>query len=196
MMGGAKIDAATACGQGTANNWYNAPWIGISLGELVREDKFGPCNCYSSPANPNDGNGCGQFNAFEVVNDNNDYQNFDIFSTNFFGYGGYVGEGPCGKNCNLTSAGAVDLIDKGTSKGAANGGVTVAGMATAHVAFRRPEDGYRYFLVLFDVGTRQVQMAVIHPSKVPAAAAGLLPNLPRSLARATIDSLLAMRLPG
>ena len=52
MMGGAKIDAATACGQGTANNWYNAPWIGISLGELVREDKFGPCNCYSSPANP------------------------------------------------------------------------------------------------------------------------------------------------
>jgi len=196
MMGGAKLDAATACGQGTTNNWYNAPWIGISLGELVRENKFGPCNCYSSPANPNDGNGCGQFNAFEVVNDNNAYQNFDVFSTNFFGYGGYVGEGPCGKSCNLTGVGPADLIDKSTSKTATKGGVTVAGGATAHVAFRRPEDGYRYVLVLFDVTTRQVQMAVIHPSKVPASAAGLLPTLPRTLPRASIDSLLALRLPG
>jgi hypothetical protein len=196
MQGGTKLDAATACGQGTGNNWYNAPWIGISLGELVRENKFGPCNCYSSPANPNDGNGCGQFNAFEVVNDNNAYQNFDIFSTNFFGYGGYVGEGPCGKNCNLSGVGPADLIDKSTSKPAAKGGVTVAGGQAAHVAFRRPEDGYRYILVLFDVNTRQVQMAVIHPSKVPAAAAGLLPTLPRSLGRATIDALLGLRLPG
>jgi hypothetical protein len=196
MQGGTKVGAATACGQGTGNNWYNAPWIGISLGELVRENKFGPCNCYSSPVNPNDGNGCGQFNAFEVVNDNNTYQNFDIFSTNFFGYGGYVGEGPCGKNCNLAGVGPADLIDKSTSKPATKGGITVAGGQAAHVAFRRPEDGYRYILVLFDVNTRQVQMAVIHPSKVPAAAAGLLPTLPRSLGRATIDALLGMRLPG
>jgi len=53
-----------------------------------------------------------------------------------------------------------------------------------------------YVLVLFDVNTRQVQMAVIHPSKLPAATAGLLPTLPRSLGRATIDALLALRLPG
>jgi hypothetical protein len=31
---------------------------------------------------------------------------------------------------------------------------------------------------------------------VPAGAAGLLPTLPRSLDRATIDALLALRLPG
>jgi hypothetical protein len=34
----------------------------------------GPCNCYGSVASPLDGKGCGQLNAFEVVNDNNDYQ--------------------------------------------------------------------------------------------------------------------------
>ncbi|HVY25490.1 MAG TPA: DUF2403 domain-containing protein [Polyangiaceae bacterium] len=197
MMGGDKLDAATACGTGTSNGWYNAPWIGISLGELIREGKFGDCNCYGkTPPEWYAGDGCGQINAFEVVNDNNDYQNFDVFSSNIFAYYGNVGEGPCGKNCNLTGVGPADLIDKATSMPAAKGGVTAFGGTAAHVAFRRPTEGYRYVLALFDVNTRQMQLAIIHPSKIPAAAAGLLPTLPRSLGRATIDSLLAMRLPG
>lgn len=196
MMGGNLIDAATACGQGTGNNWYNAPWIGVSLGELVREDKFGPCNCYGSIASPLDGKGCGQLNAFEVVNDNNDYQNFNLFSSNFFSYANNVGEGPCGKNCNVTGVGPADLIDKATSQPATKGGVTIAGGQAAHVAFRRPETGYRYFLILFDVATRQVQLAIIHPSKVPTAAATVLPTLPTSIDRTVIDGLLNMRLPG
>ena len=197
MMGGAKLDAATACGTGTSNGWYNAPWIGISLGELIREGKFGDCNCYGkTPPEWYAGDGCGQINAFEVVNDNNDYQNFDVFSSNIFAYYGNVGEGPCGKNCNLTGVGPADLIDKATSKPAAKGGVTTFGGAAAHVAFRRPTEGYRYVLALFDVNTRTMQLAIIHPSKVPPAAAGLLPALPRSLDRATIDALLALRLPG
>ncbi|HEX2877327.1 MAG TPA: DUF2403 domain-containing protein [Polyangiaceae bacterium] len=196
MMGGAKLDAATACGTGTSNGWYNAPWIGISLGELVREGKFGDCNCYGkTPPEWYAGDGCGQINAFEVVNDNNDYQNFDVFSSNIFAYYGNVGEGPCGKNCNLTGVGPADLIDKATSKPAAKGGVTTFGGSAAHVAFRRPTEGYRYVLALFDVNTRTMQLAIIHPSKVPAAAAGLLPTLPKTLDRATIDALLAMRLP-
>jgi hypothetical protein len=87
------------------------------------------------------------------------------------------------------------LIDKGTSMPAAQGGVTTFGGAAAHVAFRRPTEGYRYVLALFDVNSRQMQLAIIHPGKVPAAAAGLLPTLPKSLSRATIDSLLALRLP-
>ena len=33
----------------------------------------------------------GQFNVFEVVNDNNQYKNLGVFSTNMFGYAGYVG---------------------------------------------------------------------------------------------------------
>jgi len=197
MMGGAKLDAATACGTGTSNGWYNAPWIGISLGELIREGKFGDCNCYGkTPPEWFAGDGCGQINAFEVVNDNNDYQNFDVFSSNIFAYYGNVGEGPCGKNCNLSGVGPADLIDKATSKPAAKGGVTTFGGSAAHVAFRRPTEGYRYVLALFDVNTRTMQLAIIHPSKVPAAAAGLLPALPRTLDRATIDALLGMRLPG
>lgn len=196
MMGGPKLDGATACGTGTANNWYNAPWIGISLGELVREGKFSDCNCYGrTPPEWFAGDGCGQINAFEVVNDNNDFQNFDVFSSNVFAYYGNVGEGPCGKNCNLSNVGPADLIDKATSMPAAKAGVTTQGGAAAHVAFRRPTEGYRYILALFDVNSRQMQLAIVHPSKVPAAAAGLLPNLPKSIDRATIDALLALRLP-
>jgi hypothetical protein len=196
MMGGPKLDAATACGTGTSNNWYNAPWIGISLGELVREGKFSDCNCYGkTPPEWYAGDGCGQINAFEVVNDNNDFQNFDVFSSNVFAYYGNVGEGPCGKSCNLSGVGPADLIDKATSMPAAKGGVTTFGGSAAHVAFRRPTEGYRYVLALFDVNSRQMQLAIIHPGKVPASVAGLLPTLPRSVSRATIDSLLALRLP-
>ena len=74
--------------------------------------------------------------------------------------------------------------------------MTAFGGAAAHVAFRRPTGGYRYALALFDVNTRTMQLAIIHPPKVPAAAAVLRPALPLSLDRATIDALLAMRLPG
>ncbi|RYZ02403.1 MAG: hypothetical protein EOO73_31810 [Myxococcales bacterium] len=197
MMGASSLDSATACGTGTSNGWYNAPWIGISLGELVREGKFGDCNCYGrTPPEWYAGDGCGQINAFEVVNDNNDYQNFDVFSSNVFSYAGNVGEGPCGKNCDLGGVGPADLIDKATSMPASKGGIVTQGGSFAHLAFRRPTEGYRYVLALFDVRTRQMQLALIHPNKVPAAAAGLLPELPRSLGRATIDSLLGMRLPG
>jgi hypothetical protein len=129
------------------------------------------------------------------VNDNNDFQNFDVFSSNIFSYAGNVGEGPCGKNCNLSGVGPADLIDKSNSMPAQAGGVTTQGGSYAHLAFRRPTEGYRYILALFDVNSRQMQLAIIHPSKVPPAAAALLPNLPRTLSRADIDSLLAMRLP-
>jgi hypothetical protein len=196
MMGGPKLDAATACGTGTGNGWYNAPWIGISLGELVREGKFSDCNCYGrTPPEWFAGDGCGQINAFEVVNDNNDFQNFDVFSSNIFSYAGNVGEGPCGMNCNLSGVGPADLINKSNSQPASAGGITTQGGSYAHLAFRRPTEGYRHILALFDVNTRQMQLAIIHPSKVPAAAAGLLPTLPLSIERATVDSLLAMRLP-
>lgn len=196
-MGGGKLDGATACGAGTSNGWYDAPWVGLSVGELIREGKFGDCNCYGR--NPKEwyaGDGCGQINALEVVNDNNDFQNFDVFSSNVFSYAGNVGEGPCGKNCDLAGVGPADLIDKATSQPATRGGVTTQGGAFAHVALRRPTDGYRYVLVLLDVSTRQMQLALIHPSRIPSAAASLLPALPRSLGRATIDALLALRLPG
>jgi hypothetical protein len=46
-------------------------------------------------------------------NHNNSSKNLDVFSTNFFGYAGYVGEGPCGAQCNVSNLAAqADLIDK------------------------------------------------------------------------------------
>jgi hypothetical protein len=197
QMGSPRLDATTACGTGTTNGWYNAPWIGLSLGELIREGKFGDCNCYGrTPKEWYAGDGCGQINAFEVVNDNNEFRNFDLLSSNIFSYAGNVGEGPCGERCDLTGVGPADLVDKATSLPARAGGVTTQGGGFAHVAFRRPTEGYRYVLALLDVRTRQMQLAVIHPRKIPSAARGLLPSLPRSLGRATIDALLGMRLPG
>jgi hypothetical protein len=133
--------------------------------------------------------------VFEVVNDNNQYKNLDVFSTNMIDYAGYVGQGPCGPKCNVSSLGAqVDLIDKNTDQEAAQGAVaTPAGGPTA--AFRRPGSGYRYFVMAFDVGSRTVQLGIVHPQKVPAPIAGLLPALPAVIPRATVDAVLGMRLP-
>jgi hypothetical protein len=188
-----------ACGP-TTNGWYDAPWIGLSLGELIREGAFSSCNCYAN-TNPNSGDGCGQFNVFEVVNDDNAYTNLDVFSTNFFGYGGYVGEGPCGPTCNVSKlAAGVDLITKSTDTAATQGAIATQGVAPAAgtgpgAAFRRPELGYRYFVVLMDVASRTVQLGIVHPQSIPAAIAPLLPNLPASVPQSTIDAVLQLRLP-
>src|SRR6266542_3612751 len=47
------------CSQTNTGNWYNAPWIGLSHGELVRAGAFGTCNCYSATS-AYAGDGCGQ----------------------------------------------------------------------------------------------------------------------------------------
>jgi Glycine-rich protein domain (DUF2403)/Putative TOS1-like glycosyl hydrolase (DUF2401) len=189
-------NAGSACSQGTTGNWYDAPWLGLSLGELVRAGAFSDCHCYAkSPDQWWLGDGCGQFNVFEVVNDNNQSQNLELFSTNFFGYGGYVGEGPCGQQCDLTRLAAeADLIDKSSSKEAAQGAVARKGQGPG-AAFRRPARGYRYFLVLLNVATRDVQLAIIHPHAIPASIGALLPGLPSTLSQATVNALLGLRLP-
>jgi hypothetical protein len=191
-----SIDNAAHCSVDPANNWYDAPWIGFSHGEMVRSGAFGSCHCYAKdPAQWWLADGCGQFNAFEVVNDNNDYQNFDLFSTNMFGYGGYVGEGPCGKNCKTSGiSGKIDLFNKVTNSGATQGALASPQKGPG-AAFRRPTAGYRYFVILFDVKTRTIQMAVIHPSNVPGSVKAILPGLPSQVSRAEIESMLNLRLP-
>ena len=194
--GSGAITTAQNCNNATTDGWYDAPWIGISHGEIVRQGLYNGCHCYSYPDNPNAGNGCGQLNAFEVVNDNNTYRNLDIFSTNFFGYGGYVGEGPCGTGCNVTNLPAsVDLVNKKTGNTEAAAGAISTPKQGPGAAFRRPATGYRYVIALFDVASRTVQLAFIHPSNVPAPLAALLPGLPAQVPQTTIDSLLALRLP-
>jgi hypothetical protein len=192
------IPTGEHCTNDPGQNWYNAPWIGISHGELIRTNKFGSCNCYgTTPEQWFTGEGCGQFNVFEVVNDNNDYQNFDLFSTNFFAYHGYVGAGPCGQACDLSALPqTADLVDKSNSQAAPAGvSVSAEGNSNPGVAFVRPWDGYRYFVMLFDVQTRTVQLALIHPDNIPTAAQGVLPTFPGTIARSSVDALLGLRLP-
>jgi hypothetical protein len=191
------IDNAKNCSNDATNGWYDAPWIGLSHGELVRSGKFGSCHCYAKdPASWWLADGCGQFNVFEIVNDNNSYRNLDVFSTNFFGYGGYVGEGPCGTNCDVTTLDTrVDLIMKSNSREATTG-ILASPTKGPGAAFRRPANGYRYFVMLLDVDTRQVQLALIHPANVPGTVSAVLPGLPPQISRATVDNMLALRLPG
>lgn len=185
-----------ACSTTTTGGWYDAPWIGLSVGELVRAGAFSSCQCYAKdPTKGYLADGCGQFNVFEVVNDNNQYKNLDVFSTDLIDYSGYVGEGPCGPKCAVSGlSDAVDLIDKTTDTEATQGVVATQGHGPG-VAFRRPETGYRYFLVLLDVPSRTVQLAMVSPAAVPSALAGLLPSLPASVPAAAVDAVRALRLP-
>ncbi len=185
-----------ACSKTTTGGWYDAPWIGLSVGELVRAGAFSSCQCYAKdPSKGSLADGCGQFNVFEVVNDNNSYKNLDVFSTDMIDYSGYVGEGPCGAKCAVAGlSDAVDLIDKTSDTEAAQGAVSTPTKGPG-VAFRRPEAGYRYFLILLDVPSRTVQLAMVNPAAVPASIAPLLPALPATVAGATVDALRALRLP-
>jgi hypothetical protein len=88
----------------------------------------------------------------------------------------------------------VDLIDKTNDMEAAAGAVaTPTGGPSA--AFRRPEAGYRYFLVALDVASRTVQLGIVHPNNIPAAIGGLLPSLPGTISASTVNSVLLLRLP-
>jgi Cell wall protein YJL171C/Tos1, N-terminal len=196
----ARMDGAAGvpgrCSNDDTGNWFDAPWIGLSLGELVRAGAFSSCQCYAKdPTQWYLGDGCGQFNAFEVVNDNNASKNLGVFSTNFFGYAGYVGEGPCGAACNVsTLAAGVDLIDKAHDTEATTGAVATPGGGPG-AAFRRPDAGYRYFVILMDVDARTVQLALVHPRAIPGELGALLPDLPAMVPQSTIDHALALRLP-
>jgi hypothetical protein len=185
-----------ACSTTTTGNWYDAPWIGLSVGELVRAGAFVSCQCYAKdPTKGYLADGCGQFNVFEVVNDNDSSKNLDVFSTDMIDYAGYVGQGPCGPKCAVSGLGeAVDLIDKSTDTEAAQGAVASPEGGPGD-AFRRPENGYRYFLVLLDVPSRTVQLAMVHPLAVPSSIAPLLPQLPASVDTTTVDAVRALRLP-
>ena len=187
-VGSGGITAAQSC-QPASNTWTDAPWFGLSVGELIRAGAFSGCNCYEGTKGDN-GKGCGQINALEVINDGNNFKNLDVWVSSFFSYGGIFG-GQCG-GCNATAMPAnVDLLNGPMA--AVKGAVGSQNMGAGHL--RRNAAGFRYFVFLLDVTSRTVQYAMIHPQNVPTALSGLLPNLPDSVPQTTIDGVIGLRLP-
>jgi hypothetical protein len=66
--------------------------------------------------------------------------------------------------------------------------------SAAGPVWRRAQDD-RYYLVLLDEQSRAVQVAVIHPGNVPAAARTIVPALPNTITRGAVDGLMGLRLP-
>ncbi len=93
-----------------------------------------------------------------------EYQNFGVFSTNFFGYAGYVGEGPCGDQCDVLAAGAGGRPSSTRARTSRRREARWrARIEEARAAFRRPIGGYRYFIILMDTASRTVQLAIRPP---------------------------------
>ncbi|MDI3287838.1 DUF2403 domain-containing lipoprotein [Polyangium sp. 15x6] len=189
----ADVKKCDGDGQGHAG-----PWVAFVASELIRDGgrKWnGLCNCYSKTGTV--GDGCGEINVFEVVLDNNQYSNREFMSTGVRSYQeGHVGGNVCGEGCDRDAfADDVEVVDACAKKAYTSGPeIEVGGGADGCPVWRRPI-GDRYFMILLDEKQREIQVAVIHPEKIPAAAAEMLPLLPGALSRDTIDALLSMRLP-
>jgi hypothetical protein len=183
-------------GSGTAQP---APWVAFVASELVRDGgrKWnGLCNCYSKTGSV--GDGCGEINVFEVVMDNNAYSNREFASTGVRSYQvGHIGGAVAGSSVSPSIFAAdSDVVDACAKSAYSAGPVLVAGGKTDGCPVWRRPNGDRYFYILLDETTRSIQVGIIHPEAVPAQASELLPSLPVSLPRTTIDAMLQMRLPG
>jgi len=186
----------TACGGTGAGK--PSPWVAFVASELVRDGgrKWnGLCNCYSKTGTV--GDGCGEINVFEVVMDNNSYSNREFASTGVRSYqAGHIGGAVAGATLlpNVFPADA-DVVDVCAKTAYAKGPVLVAGGTTEGCPVWRRPVGDRFFFILLDELTRTIQVGIIHPENLPAAANELLPDLPGSLTRSTVDAMVALRLP-
>ncbi|MBN2194651.1 MAG: DUF2403 domain-containing lipoprotein [Polyangiaceae bacterium] len=189
-------EGVAACtGSGTG---HPGPWVAFVASELVRDGgrKWnGLCNCYTKAENV--GDGCGELNLFEVVMDDNQYSNREFMSTGLRSFqAGHVGGAVCQATCDRDAFPSdVDVVDACAQEAYANGPELVVGGDTDSCPVWRRPDGDRYFFVLLDEVSRTIQVGIVHPGLVPAAASGLLPELPGALPRTVIDGVVAMRLP-
>jgi hypothetical protein len=177
---------------------HPGPWIALVASELVRDGgrKWnGACNCYSKTGSV--GDGCGEINVFEVVMDSNDYSNREFASTGLRSFqAGHIGGAVCKSTCQRDAfPDDVEVVDACAQTAYAHGPTIVAGeQSDGCPVWRRPL-GDRYFFILLDEQAREIQVGVVHPERVPPALAGLLPELPAQISRATVDAILALRLP-
>lgn len=195
--------APLSCDEHPDQRQQDSPWIGISPSELNRDGWSGyhPCHCFNNTPGGQLGDGCGQINVFEVIAEASGPQwgNRDIISTGIRSYQvGSLGGVTCGiQSCGVEHfANDADLVDV-NSLTAMNAGAVIDANNRAMKqgpAWRRALDD-RYYLFLLDENSRTVQVAVIHPGKLPPAAQKFLPALPNTVARADIDGFLSLRLP-
>lgn len=187
------VKACNGGGQG-----HPGPWVALVASELIRDGgrKWnGLCNCYSKTGSV--GDGCGEINLFEVVMDNNQYSNREFASTGVRSFqAGHVGGNVCGTGCSRNAFAAdVEVVDACNKTAYAQGPeIAVGGASAGCPVWKRPE-GDRYFIVLLDEATRTIQVGIVHPGKVPAGIAPLLPAIPKAVPRSTIDALVGLRLP-
>lgn len=190
-------------GKGQNEREQDSPWIGISPSELNRDGWSGyhPCHCFNNTKNGQLGDGCGQINVFEVIAEASGarWGNRDVISTGIRSYQvGSLGGVTCGiESCGIDEFPAdADLLDVNSLTAMKAGAVIDADNRAMKEGpgWRRAQDD-RYYLFLLDEDSRTVQVAVIHPAKVPGPASELVPKLPNTVPRTTIDGLLHLRLP-
>jgi len=190
-------DTGVAACSGTGAG-HPGPWVAFVASELVRDGgrKWnGACNCYSKTGSV--GDGCGEINVFEVVMDDNSFSNREFASTGVRSFqDGHVGGAVCQASCRRdTFPPDVEVIDACAQTAYERGPELVFGGATNGCPVWRRPDGDRYFFILLDQVTRAIQVGIVHPANIPAATSALLPNLPASLSRPSLDALVALRLP-
>lgn len=177
---------------------HPGPWVALVASELVRDGgrKWnGACNCYSKTGSV--GDGCGEINVFEVVMDDNAYSNREFASTGVRSFqAGHVGGAVCGEDCERDAfPDDADVVDACAHDGYTRGPeLEVGGETDGCPVWRRP-NGDRYFYILLDESRRSIQVGIVHPGNIPNPAAKLLPQLPKTLERDTIDAMLTMHLP-
>ncbi|PCC73734.1 Glycine-rich protein domain [Nannocystis exedens] len=181
----------------------DAPWVGVSPSELNRDGWSGyhPCHCFNNTNNGQLGDGCGQINVFEVIAEASGPQwgNRDIISTGIRSYQvGSLGGVTCGiQSCGIEQFPAdADLVDVNSLTAMNQGAVIDAEdpAMSAGPAWRRALDD-RFYVFLLDEPSRTVQVAVIHPGDVAAAAQPIVPALPDVISREVVDGFLKLRLP-
>ncbi len=198
-MPDASVPGQTAASCQTDGTVSDSPWVGWSASELMRDGagKYHPCHCYAN-TNPGVGDGCGEINVWETVSEKEvGYGNRAIMSTGLRSFQvGSLGGSVCGApGCGPDLFGDdIDLVDACKQAPLATGAVLEPGGNNGCPVWQRPK-GVRYFVALLDEATSTVKIALIHPQNVPASLGSLLPSLPATIDRSTVDALVALSLP-
>jgi hypothetical protein len=197
-----ELQARTCIAADENEREQDAPWIGLGASELVRDGWSGyhPCHCFAN-TNAGLGDGCGQINVFEVIAEASGakWGNRDVISTGIRSYQvGSLGGSTCGiQGCGLEHFPEdADLIDANHLVAMTHGAVIDAdARASADGPMWRRARDDRYYIFVLDESTRTVQVAVLHPSRIPSVLGSLLPALPNQVSRTLIDELIRLRLP-